>query len=91
MKIKQTSKKIVEQRKEIQVIRIEETIDELGNVIPAHDEEVEVIINITDDVTEEVEVKDLPQEELHHEPTQLDVIEAQVMFTALMTDTLLEV
>ena len=69
----------------------EETVDEKGNVIPAYDEEVEVVKSIYGDVYEEVEVKDLPQEELHDEPTQLDVIEAQVMFTALMTDTLLEV
>ena len=70
----------------------EETVDEKGNVIPAYDEEVEVVKSIYGDVYEEMEVKDLPQEELHHqEPTQLDVIEAQTMYTALMTDTLLEV
>ena len=48
----------------------EESIDENGNVIPAYDEEVEVVKSIYGDVYEEVEVKDLPQEvELHQEPT----------------------
>ena len=89
---KATYKKIGEQIVKERII-VPAEYDELGNLITEeHEAEVEVIINITDDVTEEVEVKDLPQEELHHqEPTQLDVIEAQVMFTALMTDTLLEV
>lgn len=32
----------------------------------------------------------LPEEEITTEPTQLDRVEAQVMYTALMTDTLLE-
>ena len=36
----------------------------------------------------EVTVEDIPDEPA--EPTQLDRIEAQTMFTALMTDTLLE-
>lgn len=58
--------------------------------------------NITDylyhDVIEEGEVvgyyydyAPLPVKEPIDEPTQLDRIEAQAMFTALMTDTLLEV
>ena len=33
----------------------------------------------------------LPKEEVIEQPTQLDIIEAQVTYTALMTDTLLEV
>lgn len=33
----------------------------------------------------------LPIEEVVEEPTQLDKIEAQVTYTAMMTDTLLEV
>lgn len=33
----------------------------------------------------------LPVEEIIEEPTQLDKIEAQVAYTAMMTDTLLEV
>ena len=31
----------------------------------------------------------LPKEEVKEQPTQLDTIEAQVMYTAMMTDTLL--
>ena len=37
----------------------------------------------------EVTVEDIPDEEAA--PTQLDIIEAQVTYTAMMTDTLLEV
>lgn len=33
----------------------------------------------------------LPRPEVHNLPTQLDRIEAQVAYTAMMTDTLLEV
>lgn len=32
----------------------------------------------------------LPKEEVIEEPSQLDIIEAQVTYTAMMTDTLLE-
>ena len=32
-----------------------------------------------------------PEPEVDPEPTQLDIIEAQVAYTAMMTDTLLEV
>ena len=95
MKIKQTSKEIVGQRKEMQLVHHEAVYDELGNIIEeAYDEEVEVIVNITEDVTREVEVDDLSFENKvsdNEEPTQLDEIQAQLMYTALMTDTLLEV
>ena len=37
----------------------------------------------------EYTVEDIPDEEVA--PTQLDIIEAQVTYTAMMTDTLLEV
>lgn len=33
----------------------------------------------------------LPKEEPEEKPSQLDIIEAQVTYTAMMTDTLLEV
>lgn len=33
----------------------------------------------------------LPVEEVVEEPSQLDILEAQVTYTAMMTDTLLEV
>lgn len=37
------------------------------------------------------EEENLPEPETEAEPTQLDIIEAQVTYTAMMTDTLLEV
>ena len=33
----------------------------------------------------------IPVEQVEEEPSQLDIIEAQVTYTAMMTDTLLEV
>ena len=33
----------------------------------------------------------LPVEEIEEKPSQLDILEAQVTYTAMMTDTLLEV
>ena len=51
-------------------------------------------IELNEDGTEVVsfearEIPELPPEE--PKPTQLDIIEAQTMYTAMMTDTLLEV
>lgn len=77
-------------KKEKKWVYHEAVYDVDGNVIeePYYKEElVDVPINGTGYKYEEV----LPIEEPKQEPTQLDVIEAQVMFTALMTDTLLEV
>ena len=51
-------------------------------------------IVLNEDGTEVVEfvAREIPEiPEPHAEPSQLDLIEAQVTFTALMTDTLLEV
>ena len=46
---------------------------------------------VYEEMTQE-EIDSLPKEEDYQlEPTQLDIIEAQTMYTALMTDTLLEV
>lgn len=42
------------------------------------------------DMTPEEEIESLKMQEESNQPTQQDRIEAQVMFTALMTDTLLE-
>ena len=68
----------------------EETVDENGNIIEAYDEVIDKVVPVMGVVYEEID--SLPKEEDYPvEPTQLDVIEAQVMFTALMTDTLLEV
>ncbi len=43
------------------------------------------------DMTDEEIAAMEAQEEPPAEPTQLDIIEAQVAYTAMMTDTLLEV
>jgi hypothetical protein len=87
--------KKIDERIEKVTIHHEENIDELGNVIEAWDEEIEKIIPIMGTVYEEMtqeEIDSLPKEEDYQpEPTQLDIIEAQTMYTALMTDTLLGV
>jgi len=59
--------------------------------IRCSDSSFEVNFNIAQDeaYNGEVTVEDIPDEEA--EPTQLDVIEAQVTYTAMMTNTLLEV
>ena len=74
-----------------QTIHHEESVDENGNVIPPYDEVIDKVIPIMGTVYEESDdVIEVPQQH-HEEPSQLDVIQAQVLFTALMTDTLLEV
>lgn len=77
----------------IEIIHHEATYDEEGNILTeAHDEEKHIPIMgmVYRDMTPE-EIAELPQEEpTHEEPTQEDKIEAQVIYTALMTDTLLE-
>ena len=66
--------------------------DDMGVLIKEpYDEEVEVVKPIMGDMYEEVEVKEIEVPQEHEKPTQEDRIEAQVMYTALMTDTLLEV
>ena len=51
------------------------------------------IVTYRDMTPEEIENVEKPQVDFvkSQEPTQVDRIEAQVMYTALMTDTLLEV
>lgn len=69
--------------------------DEEGNVISEEHEEIRtrtvpimgmVYRDMTAEEIAELESMEIPQEE----PTQEDRIEAQVIYTALMTDTLLE-
>lgn len=75
-----------------EIIHHEATYDEDGNILAeAYDEEMHIPIMgmAYRDMTPE-EIAELPQEEPQEEPTQEDRIEAQVMYTALMTDTLLE-
>lgn len=77
----------------IEIIHHEATYDEEGNILTeAYDEEnhIPVMGMVYRDMTPE-EIAELPQEEpTQEEPTQEDKIEAQVLYTALMTDTLLE-
>ena len=85
--------------KQIDVEVIEETVivvdtDGNGEVIGEHEEVVTkeipiygtVYRDMTDEEVAEIEKVEFPP----NEPTFEDRIEAQVMFTALMTDTLLE-
>lgn len=71
------------------------TYDEEGNIIAEeyteeYDVEVPIMESVYVDMTAEeiaeLESMEIPQEE----PTQEDKIEAQVIYTALMTDTLIE-
>lgn len=79
------------------VISHDAEYDEEGNIIAEAfeetiDVEVPVMGMVYRDATaeEEAEIKRMTAEIPPDEPTQLDVIEAQVLYTALMTDTLLE-
>lgn len=49
-----------------------------------------IVVDMTDDEINEFRYLELEQENIPQEPTQEDRIEAQVLYTALMTDTLLE-
>lgn len=76
----------------IEVIHHEAIYDEEGNVLTeAYDEEKHIPIMgmVYRDMTAE-EIAQLPQEEPQEEPTREDKIEAQLLYTALMTDTMLE-
>lgn len=68
---------------------IEQVIDE--NTVQCPDDLLEANLAIYREyaINGEVRVEDIPDEP--QEPTQLDRIEAQTTYTAMMTDTLLEV
>lgn len=82
-----------------QIVHHEESIDENGNIIPPYDEVIDKVIPIMGTVYEEMtedEIlsleNDLSLENKvsdNEEPTQLDEIQAQLMYTAVMTGTLL--
>ena len=89
-------KQIDEHIEEYKVI-IPAKYDEQGNIIIEEHEEVHtrtilvmgmVYRNMTEEEIAEIQKQqeEVPQEE----PSQLDRIEAQAMYTALMTDTLIE-
>lgn len=84
-------------RTETYTVTIPAEYDEEGNLITEEHEEtrtreVPVMGMVYRDMTPEeiAELKKIQMELPEEQPTQQDRIEAQVMYTALMTDTLLE-
>ena len=65
---------------------VEKVIDVAGVEARAAWEEYEDILRYIEYSEEELAIK----KEQENKPTQLDIIEAQVAYTAMMTDTLLE-
>lgn len=64
MKIKQTSNKVVGQETVKEPKWFDTVYDEYGNIIQeGHYEEIEIVKNIVKDVTEEVEVDDVPNDD----------------------------
>lgn len=59
----------------------------VNRMLPISDENIEIAKERS--YNGEYAIEDIPDEP--HEPTQLDRIEAQTTYTAMMTDTLLEV
>ena len=89
--------KQIDTRTETYTVTIPPEYDESGNVtIPEHEEirtrEIPVMGLIYRDMTAEelAEIEQMQSEIPEPEATAEDRIEAQVMYTALMTDTLLE-
>lgn len=90
--------KKIDERIEKKAVIVPAEYDIDGNVIVEEHEEitthvVPIMGLVYRDMTdEEIAEMQQPQEPTPiEEPTQLDIIEAQTMYTALMTDTLLEV
>ena len=87
----------VDERTEKYTITIPAEYDEEGNVTVEEHEEIRtrtvpVMGMVYRDMTEE-EIADMQKQQEQippEEPSQLDRIEAQAMYTALMTDTLIE-
>lgn len=89
--------KQIDTKTEEYTVTIPAEYDDEGNItVEEHEEirtrEVPVMGMVYRDMTEEeiAESKKAQEEIPAEEPTQQDRIEAQVMYTALMTDTLLE-
>lgn len=88
--------KQIDERTEEYTITIPAEYDEEGNIITEEHEEIHtrtvpVMGMIYRDMSEE-EIADMQKQQEQippEEPTQLDRIEAQAMYTALMTDTLI--
>lgn len=89
--------KQIDERIEEYTVIIPAKCDENGNVIVEEHEEtktrtVPVMGMVYRDMTEEeiAKMQKLQEQFPTEEPSQLDRIEAQAMYTALMTDTLIE-
>lgn len=85
------------ERTEEYTVTIPAEYDEEGNIITEEYEEIRtrtvpVMGMVYRDMTEEeiAEMQKQQEQIPEPEPTQLDRIEAQMMYTALMTDTLIE-
>mgnify|MGYP004513501147 CR=1 FL=1 len=89
--------KQIDTRTETHTVIIPPEYDDEGNLISEEHEEtctreVPVMGMVYRDMTDEeiAEMEKMQEEMPEEQPTQQDRIEAQVMYTALMTDTLLE-
>lgn len=89
--------KQIDERTEEYTVTIPAEYDEEGNVTVEEHEEIRtrtvpVMGMVYRDMTEEeiAEMQKQQEEIPPEEPSQLDRIEAQAMYTALMTDTLIE-
>lgn len=87
--------KQVDERIEEYTVIVPAECDEQGNLIAEEHEEVRTrtvpIMGMSyRDMTPEEEAEHQSMPNIPQEPTQEDRIEAQVLYTALMTDTLLE-
>ena len=89
--------KQIDKRTEEYTVTVPSEYDEEGNIIVEEHEEVRtrtvpVMGMVYRDMTEE-EIAEMQKQQEQipaEEPSQLDRIEAQTMYTALMTDTLIE-
>lgn len=87
------------ERTEEYTVTIPAEYDEEGSVIVEEHEEIRtrtvpvmgmVYRDMTEEEIAEMEMQKQQEQIPREEPTQLDRIEAQAMYTALMTDTLIE-
>lgn len=89
--------KKIDERIEEYTVTIPAEYDDVGNITVEEHEEtrtrtVPIMGMVYRDMTDEesAEMQERKEEYEAEEPTQIDRIEAQTMYTALMTDTLLE-
>lgn len=91
--------KQINTKKEEYTVTIPAEYDEEGNIITEEHEEIRtrtvpvmgmVYRDMTEEEIAEIEMQKQQEQLPPEEPSQLDRIEAQMMYTALMTDTLIE-